>query len=271
MVPVGTTATDPTPVRGPTRPGDGAGIDEVLAARTMPVSSRRDRHLPVLGPLAPLLPTGVLQRGAVIRVDPGKGGRGAIPLGSGAGVGAGGATTLAFSLLAATSRTGSWCAAVGTADPGVLALAELGIDLDHLAIVPLSSRAGPGPSKATGRHLQLSSAWPEVTATLIGGMEIVLLRLPWPAHPRVARRLTARTRERQSVLIVLGPREWWPEGTDVHLEVLEGRWHGVGAGHGHLQSRRVKVKATGRRGAVRPVRTALWLPTSSGALGAQDT
>jgi len=216
----------------------GAGhIDAVLAARVRPTSARGDQFLPVLPALAPLLPGGGLARGSVVAVAPGEGGGGA-----------GGATSLAFALLAAASA-GSWCAAVGTADPGVVALAELGVDLGHLVIVP-----GPG------------GQWAEVAATLLDGVDLVLVRPPGAVGPGVARRLGARARERRAALVVLTSSRGWSEGADLRLTVRGGRWEGIGSGHGHLRRRRVQVQAAGRRAATRPVVADLWLPGPSGGV-----
>jgi len=229
------------------RPQGGTDIGDALAARVRPTSARQDRLLPLLSPLAPLFPNGGLQRGSVVAIDAGpppRSGKGE----DSADPGAGGATTLAYALLAAASATGSWCAAVGTADLGALALAEIGVDLGHLAFVP-----HPGP------------AWPEVSAVLVDGMDAVLVFPPWPTNLQVARRLAARARERQAVLIVMSPRSWWPEGPEIRLAVRGGSWQGVGLGHGYLQGRQVEVLATGRRVATRPVSAALWLPARSGA------
>ena len=218
----------------------GAGhIDAVLAARVRPTSARRDQFLPVLTPLAPLLPGGHLARGAVVAVAPG-----------GGGAGAGGGTSLAFALLAAASN-GSWCGAVGTADPGVVALTELGVDLRHLVLVPR-----PG------------GQWAQVTATLLDGLDVVLLRPPGVVGPGVARRLAARARDAGTALVVLGPARAWPEGADLRVTVRHGRWEGIGTGHGHLRCRRVEVEATGRRAAARTVVADLWLPGPSGGVGA---
>jgi len=225
-------------------------LEPALVSRIRPISAKRDRLLPLLNPLCVLFPGGGLQRGAVVGIDPGE-----VPRGIAAGArrtvpGAGGATTLGFALLAAASSCGAWCAAVGTADPGILSVAELGIDLARLALVPVWAGLG--------------SAWPEVTATLIDGMDAILLRLPWPARAQVVRRLSARARERQTALIVLGPPKWWGEGPDLLLKLTGGEWHGIGTGHGHLQGRRVQVTATGRRSAARPVTTTIWLPSLNG-------
>lgn len=161
----------------------------------------------------------------------------------------GGAGTLAFALLAAASAAGSWCAAVGTGHPGILAIAELGVDLDHLALVPT-----PG------------SAWPEVAAILVDDMDVVLVCPPGRVGSGVARRLVARARQKRAVLVVGGGRGAWPEGPDIHLTVEGGTWAGVDRGHGHLEGRHVEVVTSGRRSAVRGVRTGLWLPASSGAV-----
>jgi hypothetical protein len=172
---------------------------------------------------------------------PGVGGGGAGPS---VGV-AGGGTTLGFALLAAAS-TASWCAAVGMADPGMVACAELGVDLGHLVLVPR-----PGPR------------WAQAAATLFDGMDVVLVRPPGSVRRGVARRLAARARERRGVLVVLGARAW-PEGADVQLTVEAGVWQGVEVGHGHLQGRHLEVLSFGRRAAARSVRVGLWLPAPSG-------
>jgi len=225
-------------------------IDVSLASRARPVSSSRDQLLPLLPPLRPLLPHGGVQRGTVIAVSTGKGSPGETNTGVG-GSGGGGAGMLAFALLAAASSAGSWCAAVGTGDPGILAIAEMGVDLDRLALVPC-----PG------------SAWPEVTAILVDAMDVVLVCPPGRVRSGVARRLVARARQERTVLVVRAGPGTWPEGPDVQLTVEDGTWDGVDRGHGHLRGRHVEVVTSGRRSAGRGVRTGLWLPTASGVVAA---
>lgn len=212
-------------------------IPGTLAARVRPTSATKDRLLPLPLPLVPLFPDAALRRGTTVLVtgDPGHG-----------------ATTLAFGLLAAASATGSWCAAVGLADPGAVALAELGLDLERLVFVP-----APG-----GR-------WADTAAALVDGLDAVVVRPPGRARLTAARHLVARTRDRQAVLVVLAGRpEAWPESPDVHLSLGETSWWGMERGYVPLRGRRAEVRSSGRRAAWRPVRRTVWLPGHDGRLGA---
>ncbi len=218
-----------------------------LSVSALPTSASRTQLLPVADALAPLLPGRGLQRGTVLLVDTGAA-RSSRPGSESGGSGPGGATTLSMALIAAASAAGSWCVAVGFEDAGIVAMAELGVDLDHLAVVPR-----PGHN------------WAGVVATALDGVDVVLLRLPFPARPAMARNLTARARERRAVLVVLaGERAW--EGPDLLFRVEDGAWAGLGEGHGHLRTRRATVMAVGRRAAARPVRCRLWLPGPTGAV-----
>jgi len=156
---------------------------------------------------------------------------------------------LSMALAVAASAAGAWCLAVGFEDPGVVAMAELGMDLDHVVLVPR-----PG------------HRWAEVTATALSGLDVVLLRPGFPARAAMARNLAARARERRSVLIVLAGQKAWPEGPDLRMRVEEACWAGMGEGHGNLRRRRATVTAVGRRAAARPVRSRLWLPGPAGAV-----
>ena len=96
----------------------------------------------------------------------------------------------------------------------------LGIDLGRLAVVPR-----PG------------AAWAEVTAVLIDGLDLVVLRPPFPPRPAMARRLVARARDRRSVLVVVPGRAGWPERPDVRLSVNDMALGGYRCrGTGHLRS-----------------------------------
>ena len=218
-----------TPV---TRDLVGQGL--VSRASEHAVRTGADRVLPVREELLPLLPWPGLRRGATIALAA-EGGSGE----TGLGLGAPGSTSLLLALLADAVRAGSWCAVVGVPGLGGLAAAELGIDLGRLAVVPY-----PGVE------------WLTVTAALLDGLEIVVMRPPGPIAPKLAQRLAARAKQRGSVLISYG--SW--SGADITLRVAGQTWHGLEPGRGRLRSRELAVTAYGRRAAARPRSTRLWLP-----------
>jgi hypothetical protein len=211
------------------------------------VAASRTRLLPVLPPLAGLLPDGALRRGTSLVVDdlPGR-------ATDGVAVGAG-ALTLALALVAGASRAGSWCGLVGLDGLGVVAARDLGVDLDRVAVVPR-----PG------------AAWAEAAAALVDGLDLVVLVPPFAPRGSAARRLVARARERGAVLVVVPGRAGWTEPADVRLGVDGATWRGAGAGDGHLTGCRTVVVSGGRRSAAAGRRAALWLPGADGAVTAAD-
>lgn len=194
--------------------------DQVLAG---------DRLLPLPDELVTLFPDGGLRRGTMVSVSAPR------PLG---------ATALAVRVLSLACQTGSWVAAVGLADLGLVAARELGVCLDRFLVVP-----------------RPQARWLEVVAALIEGVDIVLVRPTGLVPAGQVRRLGARARERGTVLVVVGSS--WPEA-DIRLDVLSARWQGIEDGHGYLQARLVDVTATGRRAASRRRSLQLWLPDFDG-------
>jgi hypothetical protein len=186
-----------------------------------------ERLLPVLPALEPLLPGRGLRRGTTVAVAR--------------------SAALALALVAGASAAGSWVAAVGLPDLGIVAAAETGVALERLALVP-----APG-----------ARAWPAVVAALLDAIDLVLVRSPPRLPAAQARRLSARARERGAVLVPLGA---WPEPADLRLAVTSSTWHGLGQGHGNLQARRVEVAVTGRGAASRERRVLLWLPSPDGTI-----
>ena len=204
-----------------------------VADRARPVTLARERTLPLVESLQPLLPDGALARGSSVAV------------------GGPGATTLALNLAAGPSRAGSWVVVVGLAELGLAAVAEAGVDLHRLALVDPPETA----------------KWAAVVAALVGGIDMIVVDGRAPLAVSDGRRLAARVRERGSVLVPVTPgslptrrRGAWP--ADVTLTVTAGDWEGLGAGHGHLRRRRVRVEAEGRGQASRPRRAELWLPAA---------
>jgi hypothetical protein len=189
-----------------------------LIDETRPVTLAVDQTVPLTPALAPLFPLG-LRRGSTVTV-------------SADSPQAQGVTTMAFSLAAAASAHGSWCAAAGFADLGLVAIAELGISLDRLALVPWLA---PGQ-------------WVTVVGALLDAVDIVIVRTPPHLRQGDARRLISRARERGTVLIPVGR---WTESAEVRLVVTGSHWVGPGMGDGHLLGRRLEVRAGGRGAAHR--------------------
>jgi hypothetical protein len=131
---------------------------------------------------------------------------------------------------------------------GLVAAAELGVDLARLALIP-----APGEQ------------WAVAVAALVDGFDLVLLRPPARVRGADARRLMARVKERGSALVLMDP-PGWPESPDLRLSVGSTGWEGLGAGHGLLTSRRMEVVVSGRRAASRERRRSVWLPAPGGGL-----
>jgi hypothetical protein len=200
------------------------------AQHAAPVTLAGERSLPVLEALASLLPAGI-RRGATVTVD------------GAAGVGA---TSLALALGAEASRAGSWTAIVGMPRLGLLAATELGIAPERLLVVA----DPPSASVAT------------VVAALLDAVDVVYVGAS--VAPPDARRLVARARERETVLV---PLSRWPLGADVRLSVAAPEWFGLtGRGAGRLAARRVRVTASGKGVYARERHASLWLPDETGAV-----
>src|ERR1035437_8605522 len=96
----------------PTLPDD-------LVATLRPVALATSRRLPLGEPWRALVPGGGLRRGStvVVQAPPGSGG-----------------LSLALSLVSEASTRGHWAAVVGVDDPGVVAIADLGVDLRRVLL-----------------------------------------------------------------------------------------------------------------------------------------
>jgi hypothetical protein len=132
----------------PTLPSD-------LVATLRPVTFAKSRLLPLGEPWSALVPGGGLRRGSTVVVQalPGFGG-----------------LSLALSLLTESSARGHWAAVVGVDDPGVVAIADLGVDLRRVLFVP-----------------RPRGAWAESAADLLDGVDLLIVRPPSRASHGAAR------------------------------------------------------------------------------------
>ncbi|MCB0987260.1 MAG: hypothetical protein H6519_03465 [Microthrixaceae bacterium] len=207
----------------------------LLGQRIRPVTGATERVLEVPEVLADLLPHRGLQRGSLVAT------------------GGTAASSLALALVGPTSAAGGWVAAVGLPHLGLVAAAELGVDLERVLLVE-----DPGPTR-----------WAASLSALLDAVEVVLCLPPRPVTAGVQRRLTAQARDRGSVIVQVGGTvERWAGTPDLVVEASAARWRGVGSGHGHLRGRLAQVSVTGRRGAHRPRRAHLWLPAPGGGVSA---
>ena len=186
--------------------------------------------LPVASALQSLLPEG-LPRGNTVHVA--------------------GSVSLLLALLGAASAEGAWCALVGFPPISAEAADEYGVELSRLAIVP---QPGPG--------------WATAIGALLDAVDVVATRPPPRVVPGDVRRLAARARSHESVLMPFGAE--WP-GAEVRLQLSEGRWEGIDEdGDGRLRQRGVVVTATGRGRAAQPRTARLWLPAAGGGVDSID-
>ncbi len=211
------------PDKQPRRDGEArAHLDDVARA-ARPLVLARDRSVALGGTLAELVPDGAVVRGSVLRVS---------------GAPGAGSTTVAFELAAAFTALGEWAAAVdldGTLGP--LAAGEAGAALERFAVV---RRVPP-------------ARWATVVAALLEGVSLVIAEVPRGVGMGDARRLVARARERESVLVVAETRGVvWPAGAAFAVHAAGSVWDGVGRDAGLLAGRRLQVVVEGRGAAARP-------------------
>ena len=204
-------------------------LPEELVAKIRPVSLAGDRRVALAAPWSALLPEMSLRRGSTLVV---------------AGAPGTGSLTLALGLLAGATAAGSWGAVVGIDNPGVVAMADLGVDLAHTLLVP-----------------RPRGLWAQVVGDLIDGIDVIVLRPPGRVPPRLARRVAYRVRERGAVLVPVVDAGGWPVPPDLALGITEARWRGTS----RLESRAMTLQLTGR-GGVRPRARTVEMPDRHGRL-----
>jgi hypothetical protein len=197
-----------------------------LQERLGPVTLSTEQLLTVPAPLLPLFPFGGLQKGSSVGFD------------------GPGSMSVALAMAASVLDDNRWMAIIGFEEIGLLAASELGVRLDRLLLVAATSQAELVPT----------------VAALVEAVDIIALCPRRRVGQRDARRLTARARERGTVLFHLDGGESWPEAMHLHLTAEPEGWEGLGTGHGHLQHRRLSVAATGRRSAAQRRQVSVLLP-----------
>lgn len=197
--------------------------------------------LPVAAALAPLFPGGGLPRGSTIGL-------------SATSASAPSSMSLLVALLAEASAAGSWCAAVGLPQLGLVAASEAGVALSRLALVP-----APGDELAG------------VLSALVDGLELIAVAGCAGVPPKQRQALAARVRARGAVLLAM---DGWP-GSDFRIEVRSdlaaGGWSGLGGdGHGRLRQRQAQIRATGHGLPQRGRTVSVLLPGPLGAVCVAD-
>jgi len=190
--------------------------------------------LSVLPALEEVLPNG-LRRGSTIAVT--------------------GSVSLLLAVLGGPSRKGAWSAMIGMPAISAEAATEAAIDLERLAII------SPPEVGWTG------ASWTTAVGALLDAVDVVVARPGWKAGigDGDARRLTARARGKDAVLVLFGQHAaGWP-AIEVQLSAEHVSWTGIGDGYGRITARRITVSATGKGRSARPRRTELWLPVDLGA------
>lgn len=208
-------------------------LSAALAEQVRPGAFAHERVLPVVEPLATLLPAAGLRRGSTVAV------------------GGGAAMSLALALAAGPSAGGAWVAVVGIPSIGLAAALEAGLALERLFLVAVPPV----------RH------WAEVVAAAADGAELVLAQPPDHVRPAELRHVQSRLQARGAVLLSLGPAA--AAGAELECRAEPIAWEGLGEGHGRLVARRVEIEVGGRR-AGRPRRGQFWLPGPDGRIAAAE-
>ena len=192
-------------------PSDRLSVLASLRAKVQPLVGAGEAVLAIREDLQALLPWGGLKRGSTLTVD---------------------CSSLLLATVGAATAEGSWAAFVGLPDLGFAAAAEHGVVLERTVavVVPPFDQAAV------------------VVASLVDAVDVVVVGPGVITRSSDARRLSARARERGSVLIAMGS---WPEAVDVSLRVTGSSFTGLGDGHGHIQSWSANVEAVGRGAAAR--------------------
>jgi len=207
-------------------------LELVRESITTATTLAHERTLPVTRALEALVPSGCLQRGSSLAVH------------------GTGATSFALALAGQAVRDGSFLAIVAPASFALASCLDFDIPLRRIVQFVLPDDA---------------ANWAQATAAVIEGFDVVLLADRHQVRASQARQLTARNRERGSVLVRVGGPAW-PDAADLRFDVGAPAWSGLGKGHGHLDSREVTVQVAGRRYHGKKRSHQILLPASGGGI-----
>lgn len=214
-----------------------AHLADVLAARSAQPAPRSERVLTVHPALGGIVPQGLVRGTSLVCVGPA-------------------AASMAALIAAGPTADGCWTCVVGYPALGVAAWREAGVPLERLVVV--HGAAGLDDQRADDAH------WGRALAAAIDGFDVVVVgpHLAARLGSAMARRVQARVQSRGGALVMVGgPGAFTP---DLRLHATA-RWHGLGAGHGHLRAREVRLALGGRR-MPRGRRDTIWFPNASGRI-----
>ncbi len=194
-----------------------ARLELVRPGITTAATMAHERTLPVAAGLQELLPRGALQRGSMVAAH---------------GVGA---TSLSLALVAEAVRQGSFLAVIAPRSFGLAVCLDFEIPLRRVVQFVLPERVGGD-----------GASWAQLVAAVVEGFDMVIVADRRRVTGSQARQLSARVRERGTVLVRAGGPSW-PEAADLRYDLASPTWHGLGAGHGQLESRTLRVQIAGRR------------------------
>jgi hypothetical protein len=214
-----------------------ARLADALAARASQSLPQAERVLAVHPALTGVAPRGLVRGTSMVCVGPA-------------------ASSAAALVVAGPTGEGGWACVLGHPTLGVAAWGEAGVALERLVVVR-STAAVDEPSADEQR-------WGRALAAAIDGFDMVVVGPHVAARlgPAMARRVQARVQSRGGVLVLVGdPGAFAP---DLRLHATA-RWHGLGAGHGHLRAREMRCALGGRR-MPRGRRDTIWFPGPSGRI-----
>lgn len=159
--------------------------------------------------------------------------------------------SVAMAMIARPMVAGSWCVVVEAPMFGLEAAAEHGVPLTRLVRVDAGA----------------AGDWADRVVAAAAGFEMIVTCPPRGAERHV-RRVQHRLHSAGSVMFVVVPTST-PVPCDVVVDTVSVAWDGLGAGHGHLRSRRVVLRFGGRR-IPRPVEHEVWLPSDDGRIAAAE-